>query len=126
MWNITPTEFPKVIGDLGLFGGLVATAWHLNTRFETDGEKVCDVSGLKHVGKVWEPGKYPPDAESSCGYTYKNIGTYNIHACTRWLIIAVGPFFAIAFPLTLCNDTAVTVKESQIVTGGDAHRAPVR
>jgi hypothetical protein len=127
-WNTTPTEFPKVLGDLGLFGGIAATAWHIETTFDTDGVQACDVDGLHKVGTEWEDGKYPPGIESPsrCGHIYRNIGTYNIHACTTWLIIAVGPFFAVVFPITLCNNWDVPVKESQVLTGGDPRRAPVR
>jgi hypothetical protein len=127
-WNRVETRYPKAVGDLGLFGGLAATAWHLETTLETDGGPVCDVSGLRKVGTEWNAGQYPPEAESPsrCGHTYKRMGIYNIHGCSRWLIIAVGPFFAIVFPITVCSNTPMTVKESQILTGGGARRAPVR
>jgi hypothetical protein len=126
-WNRIETRFPRALGDLGLFGGIAATAWHLNTTFETDGREACDVSGLRKVGTEWDAGQYAPNAKSpsNCGYTYTNIGTYNIHACSTWLIVAIGPFFAIVFPITLCNNWNVPVKESQILTGGDATRARV-
>jgi hypothetical protein len=127
-WNKVETRYPKAVGDLGLFGGLAATAWHLNTTLDTDDAagRICSVSGLTKVGIEWETGKYDPAAESrECGHTYHNMGIYNVHGCSEWLIIAVGPFFVIVFPITVCSDTTMTVKESQILTGGDATRARV-
>jgi hypothetical protein len=126
LWNRVETRFPRALGDFGFFGGFVVTAWHLNTSFETDGHEVCDIGGFSLVGTEWNAGRYRPDQESpDCGYTYTNIGAYTVHACSTWLIIAVGPFFAIVFPITLCNTWGVNVKESQILTGGDATRARV-
>jgi hypothetical protein len=125
-WNRVETRFPRPLGDFGFFGGFAATAFHLETTFETDGHEVCDVGGFRLVGTEWRAGRHAPDQESpDCGYTYTNMGAYEVEACTTWLIIAVGPFFAIVFPITLCNTWGVNVKESQILTGGDATRARV-
>jgi hypothetical protein len=131
MWSTTVTAIPRALGDFGFFGGFVVTAWHLNTEIDTDGHdlsksghRVCRVAGFHNVGTKYNAGKYPAGQKSpDCGWTYDNIGTYNVHACSTWLIIAVGPFFAIVFPITLCNDWDVPVKESQILTGADATRA---
>jgi hypothetical protein len=126
-WNTVVTTFPKVIGDLGFFGGLVATAWHLNTEFTTDGVRACRVAGLRMVGTVWKPGMPDPARESPsrCGHTYTNQGVYNVHGCSEWLIVAVGPFFAIVFPITVCDDFAITVKDTQVL--GTGHQTvPVR
>jgi hypothetical protein len=126
-WNTVVTTFPKAVGDLGLFGGLVATAWHLNTEFTTDGQQVCRVAGLRMVGTVYKKGKYDPASASPsrCGHTYTNQGVYNIHGCSQWLIVAIGPFFAIVFPITVCDDFPATVKDTQVL-GTGSQRIPVR
>jgi hypothetical protein len=124
-WNTTPTTFPKVLPDL-FFGG-VAMAWHLRTRIQSgDGAEICDVGGLQQVGVVFDPNKYAPDQESlQCGYTYHNQGIYTVHACSQWLIVIANAVFVIAFPITVCNNRDVTVKESQVLTGGDVIRGRV-
>jgi hypothetical protein len=126
-WNTVVTTFPKAVGDLGLFGGLVATAWHLNTEFSTDGQQVCRVAGLRMVGTVYKKGKYDPasPSPSRCGHTFTNQGVYNIHGCSQWLIVAVGPFFAIVFPITVCDDFTATVKDTQVLGTGN-QSIPVR
>ncbi len=130
VWNTVDTTLPKVVTEFGLAGGLFATAWHLNTTLDTNDQKpsICRVAGLRWVGTDWEEVKNrvpPQQASPDCGHTYTNIGTYNVHGCSQWLIIAVSPFFVIVFPITVCSNTTVTVKESQILTGGDATRARV-
>jgi hypothetical protein len=119
-WNTTYNGgIPKVLPD-PIFGG-VATAWHLETWWETEGGQFCDNPGTKYESNV------PPEQPSpTCGHTYHNIGVYNVHACSQWLIVVANAFFIIVFPITVCNNFDVTVKESQILTGGDVHRAPVR
>jgi hypothetical protein len=121
-WNTVETRFPKVVSNLAIIGDFAfATAWHLNTTFRTDGDKACDISGLTKVGTEWDAGRYKPDQESpsNCGHTYRNIGTYDVRGCSRWLIIAyIPPFFVIVFPITLCRTQTVRVKESQVVTSG--------
>ena len=121
-WNRTQTRFPRVIPDLGLFGGATATAWHLETTWQTDGRQICD-----DVGTEWDAGNPPQQESPDCGYVYRNIGEYEVEACSEWLIIAVvPPFFVVVFPITLCSDWTVPVKEAQVVTGGGPRRGPVR
>jgi hypothetical protein len=119
-WNTTYTgPFPKVLPD-PIFGG-VATAWHLETVWETDGHQFCDNPGTKYTSN-YPPGQASPD----CGYTYLNIGVYNVHACSTWLIVVANLFFIIVFPITVCNNFNVRVKESQVLTGGDVIGGRVR
>jgi hypothetical protein len=124
-WNTTPTTFPKVLPD-PVFGG-IAMAWHLSTTIESgDGDEVCTVGGLRQVGTVYDPNKYPPGQESpDCKHTYSNIGIYTVHSCSTWLIVVANLLFVIVFPITVCNNRNVTVKESQVVTGGDVIRGRV-
>jgi hypothetical protein len=123
-WNRTETRFPRVIPDLGLFGGVTATAFHLNTEFRTDGEEICSVGGFQLVGDEWDESQPPLKESNECGHTYLNGGTYEVRGCSEWLIIAFAPpFFFIVFPITLCHTWTVPVKEAQVLTGADARRA---
>jgi hypothetical protein len=131
-WNKVETRFPKAVTNFALIGDFAfATAWHLNTTFTTNDNpsEACDVSGLQKVGIEWNR-SYPPGAESQsdpkCGHTYHNIGTYNVHGCTQWLIIAfIPPFFVVAFPITVCDDFTVRVREAQVVTSNEGPRGRV-
>jgi hypothetical protein len=125
-WLDNVTTFPFVVPDFGLFGGGVATAWHLESNMDTNNEHACRETGLRKVGADWKAGTANPEQPSpkKCGYTYPHQGIYNVHSCSQWLIVVVTALFAFAFPITFCNDDQMTVKESQIVTGGDPRRAP--
>lgn len=128
-FNKVKTDIPKVVTNFALIGDFAfATAWHLNTTFSTENApEACVASGLTMVGTDWK-GQGPPDAESpeKCGHTYHNIGTYNVHGCTQWLIIAfIPPFFVVAFRITVCHDDTVRVKEAQVVTSDQGPRGPV-
>jgi hypothetical protein len=126
-FNTVVTAIPRAIPDAGIFGGAVATAFHLRTTFRTNGDEICDVTGFQNVGTRWEEGRHRADAESpDCGYTYPNIGQYEVTGATTWLIIVFAPpFFVFVFPITLSRDFTVNVKESQILTGADARRTRV-
>lgn len=117
-------NFPKPI-FLPVFGGITGIAFHLETTWETDGERICSSSGT-----IYRPGQHAPEQRSpTCHHSYPTMGNHQVRGCKQWLIIAqLGGLFPvpIVFPLTLCRNVTVPVKESQIVTGGDPRRAPVR
>jgi len=122
-WDDFPT-FPKPI-FLPFFGGITGLAFHLETTWDTDGERICD-----DPGTIYRPGRHRPDQESpDCGHVYDTIGTYEVHGEKDWLIIAqLGDLFPIpiVFELTFTQDFTVPVKEVQVLGGGDPRRAPVR
>lgn len=127
-WLNNTTTFPFIVPDFGLFGGGVATAWHLNSHIDADGGTRCNVSGLRKVGTDYNDWHGPPEAPSPsrCGYTFPRQGIYNIHSCSQWLIVVAFTFFVVAFPITFCNNDNATVKEAQVVVGGGPVQAPVR
>jgi hypothetical protein len=120
-WNTVKTNFPKAAPGAG-------NAWHLWTTFRVNGLQVCRVAGLHMVGTPYHPDQDAPDkpSPSNCGYTFPNQGRYVVRGCTRWLFILGGGIFPpVVFAATFCTDDIVPVKESQILTGGDARRIPL-
>jgi hypothetical protein len=100
------------------FGG-AATAIHLRSWWNVDGERICDHAGHPVGGDGGVITRDQAVQESDCNKTFPVSGQHAATAHNQWLIIVVLTFppYLIVFPIEFSDTMNVTSREVQADTG---------